>query len=374
MKKSSNKLRIAIVGGGTGGHITPALAVAEQLRQHHRVWFIGSAHGPEGKIIKDAGYVFRSIQAGKLRRYFSLENFIDSFRILIGFVQAWIMLERYRPDAIFAKGGYVTVPVVYAASFLNIPVVAHESDVVMGLANRLVFHKATMICTGFPVASYTKALQSKLHFTGNPIRNLFRQKLPDRTQVLKKLGLSNSRPVVLMLGGSQGALPINQLLWEQLEIALESFQLIHLTGVDHIGAALDMQAKLPVRLRKRYLPYGYANDELIDYMTAADIVVSRGSANVLTELTAVKKPTIIIPLPHAASDHQRANARLFKKKGAAVVLEEIGLTSSQLLRSIEALLNDRAKQRHISQAMQLFYSPNAAKLIAETIVRVVRKG
>lgn len=374
MKHTTNKkLRIAIVGGGTGGHITPALAVAEQLRQHHRVWFIGSTNGPEGKIIKSAGYVFRSIQAGKLRRYFSLENLLDSFRIAIGFFQAWILLERYRPDVIFAKGGYVTVPVVYAASLLNIPVVAHESDVVMGLANRLVFHKATMICTGFPVTTYAKSLQLKLHFTGNPIRELFRQKLPDRLAILRKLGLSDSRPVVLVLGGSQGALPINQLLWSQLDESLESFQLIHLTGVDHVEQAEVARQNLPNKLQKRYLPFGYADEELLEYMVAADVVVSRGSANVLTELTAIKKPAIIIPLPHAASDHQRANARVFKAKGAAVVVEEVGLTATQLLASIKALLADKEKQRYMTRSMQLFYSPQAAKLIAETIVRVARK-
>jgi UDP-N-acetylglucosamine--N-acetylmuramyl-(pentapeptide) pyrophosphoryl-undecaprenol N-acetylglucosamine transferase len=361
------KLRIAIVGGGTGGHITPALAVAEELKKEHEVWFIGSTKGPEGDIIRRMDYPFHGIAAGKLRRYISMENVTDIFRIGLGFFQSLRLFMGNRPDALFAKGGYVTVPAVYAARLLRIPVVAHESDVIMGLANRLVFDRSTVVCTGFPETVYPRSLRSKLRFTGNPVRSIFRRSL-SKAQTMRELDFSMRRPVVLVLGGSQGAQSVNMLLWDRLPEILELTQVIHLTGVNHSKKASSVKDHLTPKLQKRYQPFGFVGEELPAYMNAADIVISRSSANVMAELAALRKPMILMPLPSSASDHQRANAQVFRKKQAAVVLEEVGLTSDQFLQSIRQLITDTVKQRELSQATGHFDSPQAASLIAETIV------
>lgn len=369
------KLRIVITGGGTGGHITPALAVAEALKkQDVEVVFIGSVNGPEKQLVKQAKLPFYGIQAGKLRRYASWENLIDAFRVVIGLGQAWMLLMRLKPVAVFAKGGFVSVPVAYAAHFLEIPVVAHESDVVMGLANRLVLNKAEVMCTGFPVAAYPSTMRPKLHFTGNPIRELFRQKLPSRATLLDRYELTSSRPVVLALGGSQGARGINRLLLDDLALFLEDFQLIHITGQLDNEWALRTTKQLPPRLLKRYRQFSFVHDELVEYMALADVVVSRSSANVLNELAWLKKPTILIPLPSSASDHQRANAQLFAERSAAKVFEEDQLTSQQLHQELEDLLKDKAQREAMARSIHQFSSPQAVELIAEIILKVARQG
>lgn len=364
------KLQIAIVGGGTGGHITPALAVAQQLHKDHEVWFVGSLHGPEGEIVRRHDYPFYGIAAGKLRRYVSFDNITDIFRVIVSFIQSFFLFLRKRPDVIFAKGGYVTVPAVYAANLLGIPVVAHESDVIMGLANRLVLGKAKIVCTGFPENVYPQPIRSKLRFTGNPVREIFRDRSIARLDVLRELEFSPRRPVVLVLGGSQGAQSINELIWQRLPDLLEKTQLIHLAGPNHYKKALSVKDHLEPKLQKRYQPFSFVGEELPAYMGAADIVVSRSSANVTAELTALRKPMILIPLPSAASDHQRANAQVYAKKQAAVVLEEIGLTSEQLIAAIADLLEDEGKQTELVKAVRQFDSPQAANLIAETVVTV----
>lgn len=366
MKK--NRLNIAIVGGGTGGHITPALAVAEVLKKDHIIWFVGSSNGPEGEIIRRLHYPFYGIAAGKLRRYASWDNVVDLFRVAFGFFQSLGLFIRQRPDVLFAKGGYVTVPAVYAAALIGIPVVAHESDVVMGLANRLVFSKAKIMCTGFPESAYPAAIRTKLRFTGNPVRSIFRQGIPTKLETMRELDFSLRRPVVLILGGSQGAQPINTLIWSRLPELLELTQVIHLTGSSHYKEAVSVYDHLSPKLQKRYQPFGFVGEELPAYMAVADIVISRASANVTAELAALRKPMILLPLPGAAADHQRANARLYKKKQAAVVVEEVGLTSQQLIAAVARLLDDSEKRAELSKAVRLFDSPQAAQLIADTMV------
>lgn len=362
---------IVITGGGTGGHITPALAVADALKARgQRVIFIGSQSGPEGKLVKAAGYQFYGIQAGKLRRYWSLENIVDFFRVGIGWLQARNLLARLKPSVVFAKGGYVSVPVAYAAAFLEVPVVAHESDVVMGLANRLVMKKAEVICTGFPLKQYPVSLQPKLHFTGNPIRRIFQEPIGEESVWRKKLKLIEKVPTLLILGGSQGAHTINQLIIDQLERYLADYQIFHLTGARDLNWAQSAKAKLPANLKKRYQPYGFVDKELPAIMRLADLVIARSSASVLSELAFLGRPTMLIPLPSAASDHQRANAQVFAKKGAAVVLEETELTAEDLFAKVAGLMDDKAERTSLSRAIRFFSSPAAADLIADQVLSV----
>lgn len=372
-KQQSTNKRIVVAGGGTGGHIMPAIAVAETLRQQgHEVFFIGSANGPEKSLVELEEIPFYGISAGKLRRYFSWENLTDAFRVVTGFFQARSILARLQPDVIFAKGGYVCVPVVYAAAFLEIPIVAHESDVVMGLANRLTVEKAALVCTGFPVKSYPRPLRSKLRFTGNPVRQIFTQRPDDRKALLKRYGLTAVKPVVLFMGGSQGARAINELVTDNLHDNLLHFQIIHLTGPAEQEAVLEKVGELPTAIQRSYKVYGFAGDELAELMAVSDIVVSRASATVLTELAALGKPSVLIPLPSAASDHQRANAKVFADKEAAVVLEQDELTSVKLTQVLVDLMADKEELRRLGRTIKFFYSADAAKLIAEAVVSAAK--
>lgn len=360
-------MKIVIAGGGTGGHITPALAVASELQKRGCVvTFIGSRGGPERELV--VGYPFFAITAGKLRRYFSLLNCLDAFRVVIGFFESLFLLTRLDPQVVFAKGGYVTVPVVYAAALLNIPVVAHESDAVLGLANRLIASKVKAICTGFPVSFYPRRLQWKLHFTGNPIRELFYRAPTERKKVLTQLGFSLARPTVLVMGGSQGASAINELIFSSLATLLKEVQLIHLTGKRDRDKAEEQRARLPRRLAQRYQVYDFVTDELAEFLTVADVVVSRASANALAELAYLQKAVILIPLPLAASDHQRANAAIFTKKQAAIVLFQDQLTGDSLTQVIFDLLEDPKQRQDLSRSIHSLSSPSAGRVIAEIVI------
>lgn len=366
----SAKKHIVITGGGTGGHVAPALAVAEVLAaEGHQLHFIGSTQSAERTLVESYNIQFSAIQTGKLRRYFSFENFIDIFKVGIGFFQAFFILLGRKTDVVFAKGGYVTVPVVYAAKLLGIPVVIHESDAVMGLANKIIAAKATTICTGFPSVIDGKV---KTLFTGNPVRSIFSAQQPANEAVLKHLGFEAKIPVILFMGGSQGAHAINELVLAMLGEALESLQIIHLTGERDSSWAKKVKTHLPKELQQRYQPFGFVTEELPAYLSAADIVVSRASAGVIAELAALGKASILIPLPSAASDHQRANAKILAEKKAALVLEEQETDSHQLRKHIHELLKENKERKQLSDNIRSFYVSNAATMIAQAIVTAAK--
>lgn len=368
--RATKQLTIAVVGGGTGGHVAPALAVAEALRMAgHKVVFIGSATGPEKKIVGEHKLPFYGIQAGKLRRYFDLQNIVDAFRVLIGLWQAYWLLRHLQPAALFSKGGYVAVPVIYAADFLTIPIVAHESDAVMGLANRLATAKARRICTGFPVNNYPVRLQRRLRFTGNPVRQIFRRRFAI-PKLITKYGLNPKLPIVLVTGGSQGSQSINQLIFDLLNEGLRELQIIHLTGVNHLEAAEAVRNQLPKPLQKRYLIFDHVGESMAELLAMATIVISR-AGGAISELATMGKAVILIPLPTAASDHQRANATILKKARAAIVLEEGKLHGYKLLKQIRDLLDDKEQLQQLRHNITYFRSPKAAQLIAETVVESI---
>ncbi len=367
-------LKIVIAGGGTGGHITPSLAVAHALPKDAEIHFIGENGGMEAQLVADAGYSFHGIVAGKLRRYADMRNLTDGFRIITGFFQALTLLKELKPHVVFSKGGYVAVPVAYAANWLGIPVVTHESDAVMGLANRLIANAAKAICTGFPAEHFSESLRSKIHVTGNPIRELMLQKLPSHAELVKKYDLEAALPVIFIMGGSQGALPVNQLVWNALPVLLKEAQIIHLTGENHIQLAQDNKATLSKKIAHRYRPYGFVGPELPELLSLADIAVSRASASSVAELAIMKKPSILIPLPSAASDHQRANARVLERAGAALVLEQTTLTDQVFQEKILTLLKDSKAQRTLAWAIEPFADPEAAHRIARLVQRTAEKS
>lgn len=317
--------RIVLTGGGTAGHVTPNIALIPELKAAgYDIQYIGSYDGMEKKLIEDMGISYHGISSGKLRRYFSMKNFSDPFRVLKGMSEAKKLMKELKPDVVFSKGGFVTVPVVFAAHSRHIPVIIHESDMTPGLANKLALPKASRVCCNFPE---TKALfpEGKAIVTGTPIRKeLFSG---DSAFALTFCGFTDMKPVMLIIGGSTGSVAINNCIRANLDAILEKFNVIHLCGKGNLDESL--------KSKKGYVQYEYIKKELASLLALSDIVVSRAGANAICELLALRKPNILIPLSAAASrGDQILNAESFKKSGYSYVIEEENLNKETLLKGI----------------------------------------
>jgi len=323
--------KILLTGGGTAGHVTPNIALLPGLKQAgFEVLYVGSYEGIEKKLIEDQGIAYKGIATGKFRRYLSLKNFFDPFRVLKGYQQAKQIIKSYKPDVVFSKGGFVSVPVVLAADKYKVPVIIHESDMTPGLANKLCQSTASRICCNFP-ETIKHLPADKAVLTGSPIR----QELLSGTRAagLSFTGLSSDKPILLMMGGSTGSRAVNAALRAALPSLLPEFQVIHLCGKGNLDASLTQPG---------YVQYEYISAELKDLMAAADIVLSRAGANAICELLALKKPNILVPLPLAVSrGDQILNAESFQKQGFSFVLPEEQLTSETLMNAIHDVFNNR---------------------------------
>jgi len=369
MNKKSNKLiKIIITGGGTGGHITPLVAVVEELKEHDcDITFIGSGNDLEKRAAKNVGLEYKSILSGKFRRYLSWENFIDPFKVLIAIIQAkWILLFN-RPDVIFSKGGYVGFPVVFAGWFLRIPIVIHESDVIMGMANRWSVRFAKKVCVGFPVDNYKDISLDKVVYTGNPVRQQFNNLTPraNSGQANKQSNNKSKLPIILITGGSQGSRFLNQTIAAMLFDITQRYHVIHVAGKN------DMEW-LKKNSWPNYELYEYT-DKLPEFMKKADLIISRSGANTTAEISALSKPSILIPLPSGANDHQTENAKIYERNNAAVVLSEQGLTADSLKDIIDRLMEAKKMLREIGENANKLSQPNSAQEIAKEILLFSKK-
>ncbi len=336
--------RIILTGGGTAGHVTPNIALLPRLRElNYDIEYIGSYTGIEKELIEQEGIPYHAISTGKLRRYFSLKNFTDPFRVLKGMSEARKLVKLLEPDVIFSKGGFVSVPVVLAGRRLKVPVIIHESDMTPGLANRISMSAATKICCNFPET--LKSLPAdKAVLTGQPIRQELLN--GDKYRALNFLHFNTDKPVIMVTGGSLGAAAINDAVRSILPELLKSYQVIHLCGKGKLDDSLN---DLP-----GYAQYEYIKDELKDLFALADIVVSRAGANAICELLALHKPNLLIPLSaNASRGDQILNARSFEKQGFSMVLEEEEITDDVLLSKINELYENRESyidtMKHSSQ-------------------------
>lgn len=361
MIKDKKQIKILLTGGGTGGHITPLMAVVEALKKHNcDILFVGSGLDLEEKAAKKLTVKYQSILSGKLRRYFSWQNFIDPFKVIIGFFQSLGIIVSFRPKVIFAKGGYVTMPVVLAAWFLRVPIITHESDVIMGLANRLEAKLAKKICVGFPVENYKDLPLHKIVYTGNPIRKEFLQ--AKRSNDWNKRS-DRTTGTILVTGGSQGSRFINQTIAALLGELTKKYHIIHVSGKnDHEW--------LKKNSWPNYELYDFT-DKIAQLMNKADLIISRSGASTLAEISVLGKPSILIPLSTSANEHQQANAKIYEKKSAAVVVSEKGLTSDNLKDIIDRLMEDKKMLEEISKNTKELSQPNAAEAITEEILRVI---
>lgn len=317
--------KIVLTGGGTAGHVTPNIALLPSLADAgFEVHYIGSYNGIEKKLIEDMKIPYYGISSGKLRRYFDVKNFSDPFRVLKGFSEADRILKKIKPEIVFSKGGFVTVPVVIAAKKNHIPAIIHESDMTPGLANKLCIPSASKVCCNFK-ETFDLLPEGKAVLTGTPIRReLFEG---NAVKAAEFCGLSPDRPTILIIGGSSGSVVINNVVRESLDDILPNFQVIHLCGKDHLDQKLNG--------KKGYAQFEYISKELRDLFALSDLVISRAGANAICELLALKKPNILIPLSKAASrGDQILNAKSFKKNGFSYVIEEEELSRASLLNAI----------------------------------------
>ena len=326
--------RIVLTGGGTAGHVTPNLALVPELRARgYEILYIGSYKGIEKELITKAGISYKAISSGKLRRYFDLKNFTDPFRVIRGYFQSRKIMKEFKPDVVFSKGGFVAVPVTFAAKKLGIPVIAHESDMTPGLANKLSAPSAVKICCNFPET--LKLLpKEKAVFTGTPIRSELLK--GDRKKGLELCGFDEEKPVLLVIGGSLGAVHINDQVRAVLDELLKDFQIIHICGKGNLDESLSN--------KQGYIQFEYVDKELKDLFAAADIMVSRAGANAISEILALRKPNLLIPLSKEASrGDQILNAGSFKKQGFSAVLMEEDMNDESFLKAVHELWENRDK-------------------------------
>lgn len=350
--------RIILTGGGTAGHVTPNIALLPRLRElQYDIHYIGSYNGIEKELIAKQQIPYHGISSGKLRRYFSLKNFTDPFRVLKGFNEANHLIKTLKPDVIFSKGGFVSVPVVIAGKRNHIPVIIHESDMTPGLANRISIPSAYKVCCNFPET--LKALpEDKAVLTGSPIRQELLTGDPEKARAF--CGFTDNKPVILVIGGSLGATAVNQAVRAILPELLKEFQVIHLCGKGKLDTSLSNL--------EGYVQFEYIQDELRHLFALSDIVISRAGANAICELLALQKPNILIPLSASASrGDQILNARSFERQGFSKVLEEETLTNELLLKSIRELYENR---RQYVTAMQR----SAQQSPIETIIQLIESA
>ena len=306
------KKRIVFTGGGTAGHVTPNIALFPFLeKEGYESFYIGSYNGIEKRLIEDFNVPYYGISTGKLRRYFDLKNLSDPFRVIKGYTQALKILKELKPDIVFSKGGFVSVPVIRAASALKIPCIIHESDMTPGLANKLCIPVATKVCCNFPET--TKYVPSgKAILTGSPIRSELTT--GSKLAALELCGFTANTPVVMVIGGSQGASSVNVMVREALPKLLETFQVVHICGKDKVD---NLMLTIP-----GYKQFEYLKSDLKDVFAMADVVVSRAGANAICELLALKKPNLLIPLQVGSRGDQILNAKSFEEQGFSMVVRE----------------------------------------------------
>lgn len=324
--------RIILTGGGTAGHVTPNIALLPRLKElNYDIHYIGSYQGIEKELIEQFGIPYHGISSGKLRRYFSMKNFTDPFRIIKGLAEADKLIKTLKPDVIFSKGGFVSVPVVMAGKRRHVPTIIHESDMTPGLANKLSIPSATKVCCNFP-ETLEHLPKEKAVLTGSPIR----QELLSGNKIaaLDFCGLTTEKPVILIIGGSLGSVAVNNAVRAILPDLLKDFQVIHLCGKGKVDESL--------KNLKGYVQFEYIQNELKDIFALTDLIISRAGANAICEIAALRKPNLLIPLSASASrGDQILNARSFERQGFSIVIEEEELTNEKLLSSIQKLYADR---------------------------------
>ena len=341
------------------GSVSPLIAAYQEIKKIDPMiefLFVGTKDGPEKVAVASYKINFKTIASGKLRRYFSWNNFIDPFRVAIGFLQALGLIIKFKPNVVMVAGGFVGVPVAWAAWFLRVPVLIHQQDIIPGLANKLMANIATRITVSFDI-SLKDFRFKKTVLTGNPVREEFFH--CDRQKSQEFFGLKADLPTLLILGGGTGAKSINEVTEKSLSHLLPFCQVIHLTGA---GKKINLEAE-------NYHQYEFLTNEMPEALCAADLVVSRSGISTLSELIISSKPTILIPI---FSSHQEYNAQYFQKNNAVVVLSETNLNGEIFVDVISGLLKNPGQLENLSRNIRKMMKVEGAKNIAELLVQIAK--
>ncbi|WP_424769391.1 undecaprenyldiphospho-muramoylpentapeptide beta-N-acetylglucosaminyltransferase [Paenibacillus sp. sgz302251] len=352
---------IMFTGGGSAGHVTVNLALIPRfLEQGWSVQYIGSENGIERKLIAALPEVkYHAIATGKLRRYLDIQNIKDPFKVIKGLYQAYQLIKQNKPNVIFSKGGFVSVPVVIGAWLNKVPLLIHESDLTPGLANRISIPFATGVCTTFPETGGMLKSEKYRH-VGAVIREEVKQGDAEHGRAL--CGFTRSKPVILVMGGSLGSRKINQTVRNALTRLTKQFQIVHLCGKNQVDPAITTPG---------YKQFEYVNEQLPDVLAMADLVVSRAGSNSIFEFLALKKPMLLIPLTKEQSrGDQILNAQSFEKSGYCDVLYEEKLTADSLIDGVERLYQ---KRDLFMQTMSESEETNALTAVYDWINEIARK-
>lgn len=369
--------RIALVGGGSGGHFYPLIATAERLTQHNtddfpvELYYLGPEPYNEAALTEN-NITFVRIPTGKRRKYFSFFNFLDIFKVFFGLFFAVWQLYKIYPDVVFSKGGYTSVPVVVAAWLLRIPIMIHESDTKPGTANKLGAKFARYIAIAFDdVAPFFP--EAKTALVGIPLRKAFYETVPSPKE---KLGIPVERPLILVTGGSLGAQRINRLIMESLDELLPEYTILHQTGEKNEDTVQQTSGELitNTELLTRYFVKGTLTaKEMHLALTAADLVISRAGTGTIFEIAQKGVPSILIPIPEDISHDQRTNAYAYARSGAASVMEEGNLTDGLLTAEISRIMSTAAIYKEMAAAAHNFSNTDAAETIANTLIEITRE-
>jgi UDP-N-acetylglucosamine--N-acetylmuramyl-(pentapeptide) pyrophosphoryl-undecaprenol N-acetylglucosamine transferase len=373
-------VKVVVSGGGTGGHTLPVLAVIkafEKIDKNSSIVFIGSRFGVEANLIPKMGIRYYGISTGKFRRYHKskvlnlidpttvFKNITDFFRFLSGIKEARGILLHEKPNVVFAKGGFVSLPVGIAARLLKIPVVIHESDVVMGMANRRMASFAARVCVAFPPKYYEELPEDKLVETGNPVREDIL--MGDGDKLKREIGFSKTTKTLLILGGSLGSQFINETVLEIIHELTEECQVLWIAGERDYDFISYNLKEMDSEVQKKVKVYGFVTSELADIYAASDLVISRSGSNVLFELAALGKPSIFIPFDAAAGGHQFQNARVFSRSGAGFIMPQSDLNGKKLLRQVTYLLKNEKEMASLSEGIRKFADLASAGKVANVI-------
>jgi UDP-N-acetylglucosamine--N-acetylmuramyl-(pentapeptide) pyrophosphoryl-undecaprenol N-acetylglucosamine transferase len=373
----SKQLKLVIAGGGTGGHISPAVATVAALRgrcQLETLW-IGSTWGVEREAAREAQIRFAQIQAGKLRRYLSWQTPVDAVRIPVGIAQAHGALKRFRPDVVFSTGGYVAVPTAIAAARLGIPILTHEQTAQLGLATRIIARYADVLALSFPLPLDSDHVgKAKVIVTGNPVRpTIFNG---DAARGAARFGLSRDLPTIYVTGGARGSSPVNERIEQALPLLLPFVQIIHSTGPTDANGdfprLIEVKKRLPEEQRRRYVVVERVGDELADVYALAALIVGRSGASTVAELAVLGKPSILIPLPGTGGDEATKNARVLADAHAAILIPQSEATPELIASHILALKNDPDRLARMGDAAHALAPRDAAHRIADEIIALAR--
>ncbi len=365
-------MKILFTGGGTGGHIFPLVAIAREIRRIYpqknlEFYYAGPKDELGAILLSQEDFVIKTISAGKIRRYFSWENFIDIlFKIPLGFLQSFFLILSLRPDLVFSKGGSGSAPVVCCARLFGIPIFIHESDVVPGLSNQIASKWAKKIFVSFPKTEYFNPEKTAL--VGIPIRKELLE--GDKNTAKELFNLTFKKPLIMFCGGSQGAEAINDFVLRVLNSLLKDYELLHITGrLNYKGIVLESAIVIDKNLEKYYHPAAFLDEEKMKHAyKAADFIISRAGASAIFEIAALGKPSILIPLPSSAADHQAKNAYAYALTGAGLVVEQDNLAPNFFLEKLWSILSSQEKLNKMKEAAFNFSKPMAAKAIAREIL------